>query len=1065
MKNSKSMRTIDLMIKTSLLPITQVEYFGVDILGLNEPDRKDYIYKSLNNHMNIDNLDEINLFWDLFYNKRKLSKIKKLEDKYKSLISRRNIDKSLDVKLIYKNNIKYQHNNYIIDLLTQFSETFISQRDSRLVFKYWETEKNKYFKTYKGINKVLVWNSLNRYLATDILGVLYLINNGVKNEEYLQDYYSNIALEDMQLEKVLKKGLAETHLHASASRDFYSTWQNLMSPYNKNAKIGLLDKVQVISNKNKSLKMLVRIASIYRMLMAYYIKNKNKMPNNLCFGCFIENIYYKNFEKPCSKYESNPNKESFKEINNKNVCDYENADCIVDIYYKKPKLRMFLEKLAKIDYSNIEKFSLDELDGFYKIIFEDILGLRKKRIDNKKSESSKDIIDFILFEQDDDYNSNIKTYSENIFLFRLINFLKKTQKKKLCEDWQFLKESSLTKSEICNLVHGDYLLSEFFVNYLKIKNEVFTLLVQGNQIKGLLNFQNYFKRSTKISRLEDELDMWEYRFRYLLKDENLRKLEIRIAPPSAKDNKKKLRNQSNIKDDMKKELKKIFESYLKAIAHYMDFDYEKVKNLVEQKDKYPNSNYDSYTNDDIRFLRTKIRRNIPKLSIIYHFIKSDDSKVDKKCYIEYEKEYQRENLYFEEHRTIYDMQAKAIVELRKDITNLSYYIVGFDAASIEDYTDPWVFAPIYEDVRDSKRFMFDKNHKKMQSLNFTFHAGEDFRHILTGLRRIDESIKFYKYHAGDRIGHAIALGLNLDYWQKKHPIVIMPKIEYLENLVWLWGLCKYKDTIIDLGYLERKIMDICKDIYMNTEGITIYLLWEVYEAKFQTTNDFINNIKQKKDCILNGLRENNNDLDETVDDIDFDIWDENCKSRCFQEHSSNDSKDMKRPCFRWDKEKLKLAYHCKVILNRMREPMNVEVPRDKIDILKEIQEIIRNKVSNSGIIVETNPSSNTALGEIESIFNHYITSLNKIDTIKNHDSLMISINTDDPSVFNTNLSNEFAYIFYSLVEKGYSKEKVLKWIDKIRQHGMDSSFIKDDSDIDENYIIEIIRIINDLNGY
>ena len=110
-----------------------------------------------------------------------------------------------------------------------------------------------------------------------------------------------------------------------------------------------------------------------------------------------------------------------------------------------------------------------------------------------------------------------------------------------------------------------------------------------------------------------------------------------------------------------------------------------------------------------------------------------------------------------------------------------------------------------------------------------------------------------------------------------------------------------------------------------------------------------------------------------------------------------------------------------------------------------IQKIVCRKVSTQAIVVETNPSSNVAIGEVESIFEHYIYNLNNRGLNEDsgiENSIIISINSDDPSVFNTNISNEFSYIFYSLQEKGYSREDILSWIDKIRQYGMDSSFIE-----------------------
>lgn len=56
--------------------------------------------------------------------------------------------------------------------------------------------------------------------------------------------------------------------------------------------------------------------------------------------------------------------------------------------------------------------------------------------------------------------------------------------------------------------------------------------------------------------------------------------------------------------------------------------------------------------------------------------------------------------------------------------------------------------------------------------------------------------------------------------------------------------------------------------------------------------------------------------------------------------------------------------------------------------------------------------------------------------------MLVTVNSDDPVIFNTHVENELAYIYHALVHNGYEKEKILKWIDKVRQFGMDSCFVK-----------------------
>nr|WP_225893758.1 hypothetical protein [Clostridium botulinum] len=124
------------------------------------------------------------------------------------------------------------------------------------------------------------------------------------------------------------------------------------------------------------------------------------------------------------------------------------------------------------------------------------------------------------------------------------------------------------------------------------------------------------------------------------------------------------------------------------------------------------------------------------------------------------------------------------------------------------------------------------------------------------------------------------------------------------------------------------------------------------------------------------------------------------------------------------------------------------------------------KVGSKGIVVETNPTSNTAIGQIENIFQHYILNLNHhgLKDIEQCNDLMVTINTDDPSVFNTNINNEFAYIFYSLKEKGYNTSQILYWIDQVREVGLNSSFIETRTLNNDKRLEELYEIIEGLEN-
>ena len=73
---------------------------------------------------------------------------------------------------------------------------------------------------------------------------------------------------------------------------------------------------------------------------------------------------------------------------------------------------------------------------------------------------------------------------------------------------------------------------------------------------------------------------------------------------------------------------------------------------------------------------------------------------------------------------------------------------------------------------------------------------------------------------------------------------------------------------------------------------------------------------------------------------------------------------------------------------------------------------------------------------------------------------MMTVNSDNPTIFNTNVENELAYIYYAADEFGYSKSEILEWIDRIRQRGMDASFIKNEKDA-----LQILSEIQEMMDY
>ncbi len=122
----------------------------------------------------------------------------------------------------------------------------------------------------------------------------------------------------------------------------------------------------------------------------------------------------------------------------------------------------------------------------------------------------------------------------------------------------------------------------------------------------------------------------------------------------------------------------------------------------------------------------------------------------------------------------------------------------------------------------------------------------------------------------------------------------------------------------------------------------------------------------------------------------------------------------------------------------MDRPIHYEITEQDLLIVEELQKILKKKLGRKGIVLEVNPSSNTAIADLDVVEANQLYQMNQINNAQN---VIVCINSDDPAVFNTNVSNELAYIYYGMLEQNISREAALLWIDRLRRNGMDSSFI------------------------
>ena len=357
----------------------------------------------------------------------------------------------------------------------------------------------------------------------------------------------------------------------------------------------------------------------------------------------------------------------------------------------------------------------------------------------------------------------------------------------------------------------------------------------------------------------------------------------------------------------------------------------------------------------------------PELKLIAHFIKKADNKDP-----------------FIRHKALrYEIAQKGTVLalLLKNHSNYRKMIVAVDAAASEFDAPPEVFAPIFRKMR------------RAGIKHFTYHAGEDFYHLLSGIRAIYEAIVFCDLKKGDRIGHATASGLSP--WQWKNAIgseLLVKQGDYLDDLIFSYHLIikrRIESLNILLPFIINEVNNLSFLIY--NQHYPIALLEQAW--------------LMRQCCPIHALEQDRENV------MLKNVYDE--EEWCFvikkgfvdRKSRTNDNKVLE----------IFEAYHD---LNNRKE-LDKIIKIDPFDIIKAehlelLQLELLNEMTKKDIVIETLPTSNVRIGFHQNFGTYHL--LNWIKWQNEGKSIPpIVVGSDDTGIFATNIYNEYANIYCMLL--------------------------------------------------
>lgn len=390
-------------------------------------------------------------------------------------------------------------------------------------------------------------------------------------------------------------------------------------------------------------------------------------------------------------------------------------------------------------------------------------------------------------------------------------------------------------------------------------------------------------------------------------------------------------------------------------------------------------------------------------------------------------------------------QSLAISQLRESYSDLSDYIRGIDAASSEFDANPEVFA---------QGFRYLKNHKLKGTFNHlkpnlnepkiyaTYHAGEDFYDLVDGLRAIDECVLFLNLNQGDRIGHALALGVDVkEYYKFKQGKLMLPKQIVLDNIVWLLSKVRKFGIAIhpnEISRLEKLYENLFHELYSSNFGRGHHL-----DGKHISHTTYYDSWKLRGDDPYLYLDNLEKDI---YDKINLTYWE-----RCRINESYPRNKNIRKNI---DVKYLYQQYHFNSKIKAAGKNIKqFEITFAYMELVEAVQFKMQHELKDKNIGIETNPTSNYLIGTFKRYAKHPITKFHNLgleldnELIKNCPQLSVSINTDDQGIFSTSLENEYALMAIALEkekdENGklkYNSSMIYEWLERIRQMSIGQSF-------------------------
>lgn len=496
--------------------------------------------------------------------------------------------------------------------------------------------------------------------------------------------------------------------------------------------------------------------------------------------------------------------------------------------------------------------------------------------------------------------------------------------------------------------------------YLLIQNQYLTLLVQRDDFFGFDQFQKY-----TMTELREETEK-----SYLSRFKNahgagvysqVRYLEGRFAPKSDP-------------SKMQKLLFSVLRGYWEYLSAHMSLEWMHDKPLTM-----------SQVLDNLEQVEPDSK--CAELALVPHFIKKKPKPDEVYPYA----------LLFKDLKN----QAAILMGILNNEPRLKSWVRGVDAAANEMHAPPELFAPLFRVLA------------KFGIAHFTYHVGEDFPHLISGIRSIDDALSFLPLRNGDRLGHCTAIGITPKIWKRSLPSSLaMTKETRLLDLLFIWReLRSHPELLRYASDAAIEAVRLAHEVFSLEEEISITTLDKVFQlrgvlAESEGLLGELNGPLKPKSLWL----EEYEHARKWVETAGME-W----PLKLYQEWLTDDDVRKQRA------EYVEVALEC--------------LPDEAVVSL---QQAVMTKMADRNIAIECPPTSNTRISQYRDISEHHIFRWMGLpgEVIEGDVPMSICLGSDDPGIFAADLKSEFYHLFVVLTRKfGLSPAEALRKVAEVNENG------------------------------